>query len=59
MSNIREVSKISKRYNIPFYIDACRFAENAFFIKKREKAYKDISIVDIVKEMLQLMLDVL
>lgn len=51
MSNIREVSKISKKYNIPFYIDACRFAENAFFIKKREKDYKDISIVDIVKEM--------
>ena len=32
MSNIREVSKISKKYNIPFYIDACRFAENAFFL---------------------------
>ena len=51
MSNIRETSKIAKKYNIPFYIDACRFAENAYFIKLREEKYKNISIQDIVKEM--------
>jgi|TARA_B100000959_G_scaffold13188_1_gene13017 tryptophanase len=51
LSNIREVSKIAKKYNIPFYIDACRFAENAYFIKTREKEFKNTSIVDIVKEM--------
>jgi len=51
MDNIKNVSAISKRNNIPFYIDACRFAENAYFIKKREQGYKNTSIEDIVKEM--------
>ncbi len=51
MENIRTVSAISKRNNIPFYIDACRFAENAYFIKKREKGYENTSIENIVKEM--------
>ena len=36
MKNIKETSKICKDNNIPFYIDACRFAENAYFIKLRE-----------------------
>ena len=51
MENIKNVSAISKRNNIPFYIDACRFAENAYFIKKREKGYENTSIENIVKEM--------
>ena len=51
MSNIREISSISKKYNIPFYIDACRFAENAYFIKLHEKEYQNIKVKDIVKEM--------
>lgn len=50
MENIRAVSKIAKEYNIPFYLDACRFAENAYFIKLNENGYNDKSIVDIVKE---------
>jgi tryptophanase len=50
MGNIREVSKIAKKYNLPFFIDACRFAENAFFIKKREKGYEKKSILEIVNE---------
>jgi len=50
MKNIKEVSKIAKKYKIPLYIDACRFAENAYFIKKREKDYKNKSIKSIVKE---------
>ena len=50
MENIRAVSKIAKEHNIPFYLDACRFAENAYFIKLNENGYKDKSIVDIVKE---------
>jgi len=39
MENIRETKKVCSKYNIPLFIDACRFAENAYFIKKREKGY--------------------
>ena len=51
MENIRKVSCIAKKHKIPFYLDACRFAENAFFIKQREKGYSNKSINSIVKEM--------
>ncbi|MCG8572774.1 MAG: tryptophanase [Spirochaetes bacterium] len=51
MENIRETSRIYKKYKIPFYIDCCRFAENAFFIKKREKGYENKSILEISQEM--------
>jgi tyrosine phenol-lyase len=51
MQNIKEVSAVCRQHRIPFIIDACRFAENAFFIKKREKSYEKISIRDIVREM--------
>lgn len=51
MENIRAVKEICKSYNKPLFFDACRFAENAYFIKQREKNYQDQSIVSIVKEM--------
>ena len=51
MENIREVSKICKEYKIPFFLDACRFAENAYFIKMREKGYENKSIMEICNEM--------
>lgn len=51
MKNIREVSKTAKSHGIPFYIDACRFAENAYFIKKREKSYENKTLLEIAKEM--------
>ncbi len=51
MENIKTVSSIAKSYKIPFFFDACRFAENAFFIKKREKQYNSKSIGSIVHEM--------
>ncbi|HEY4611910.1 MAG TPA: tryptophanase [Bacteroidota bacterium] len=51
MANIRETKKLLGRYNIPLFLDACRFAENAFFIKKREKGYATKSVADIAKEM--------
>ena len=51
MKNIKEVSLVAKKYNIPLYIDACRFAENAYFIKQRDEKYKNTSIHAIVSEM--------
>ena len=50
LENMKQVSRICKEFNIPFFIDACRFAENAWFIKQREAGQKDRDIVDIVRE---------
>ncbi|HED06909.1 MAG TPA: tryptophanase [Ignavibacteria bacterium] len=50
MQNIREVKEACKQYNIPMFLDACRFAENAYFIKKREKGYADKSVLEIAQE---------
>ncbi len=52
MKNIRETSELCKKYDVPLYFDGARFAENAFFIKKREDAYRHANIKEIVKEML-------
>jgi tryptophanase len=51
MANIRGTSKIYHRYGIPFFIDACRFAENAWFIKNREPGYADRTVAEIALEM--------
>ena len=51
MANIREISRIARGAGIPFYIDACRFAENGHFIKRREAEFKDASSIDIAREM--------
>jgi tryptophanase len=51
LENIKTIRSISKRYGIPLFFDACRFAENAYFIKKREEGQGDRSIRDIVNEM--------
>ncbi|MBL7754251.1 MAG: tryptophanase [Chitinophagaceae bacterium] len=51
MDNIREVSTICREHGIRFFLDACRFAENAYFIKLREAGYADRSILSIVQEM--------
>jgi tyrosine phenol-lyase len=50
MENIRRTSEICRKYGIPMFIDACRFAENAYFIKMREKGYENKSVLDIAKE---------
>ncbi|BBB33042.1 tryptophanase [Thermotomaculum hydrothermale] len=50
MENIREVSRLLHKYNMPFFIDACRFAENAYFIKLREKGYENKSVLEIAQE---------
>ena len=51
MANIRETREVCRKHGIPFYIDACRFAENAYFIKQREPGYGDKSVKDIAREM--------
>ena len=51
MQNIRDVSEIAARFNIPLFFDACRFAENAWFIKKYETGYSNVSIRGIIREM--------
>lgn len=54
MENIRTVKKLLLKYSIPLYLDACRFAENAYFIKLREDGYQDTPVKEIVKEMMSL-----
>lgn len=51
MHNIKEVKEVCKKYDLPLFLDACRFAENAYFIKKREKGYANKQILEICQEM--------
>jgi len=54
MENIRAVRSVLDQFDIPLYLDAARFAENAYFIKLREPGYKDIPVREIVHEMMSL-----
>jgi tryptophanase len=54
MANLRAVRKVCDRHGLPLFLDACRFAENAWFIKQREDGYADADIGDIVREMASL-----
>jgi tryptophanase len=51
MDNIKGTAEVYHRHDIPFFIDACRFAENAWFIKNREPGYANRSVADIALEM--------
>ncbi len=51
MQNIKEVKMICVENNIPLFIDACRFAENSYFIKLREEGYANKSVPEIAKEL--------
>ncbi|MGB5257038.1 MAG: tryptophanase [Woeseiaceae bacterium] len=50
MANIRDISRIARAAGIPFYIDACRFAENAHFIKRHEPGFESRATIDIARE---------
>ena len=51
MANIRAASKLCRQYGVPYFLDACRFAENAWFIKIREEGYAHMSPLAIAQEM--------
>jgi len=51
MANLRAVSAVCRSHGIPLYIDACRFAENAYFIKLREEGYAARAPIEIAREM--------
>jgi tryptophanase len=54
MANLRAVREVCDRYGLPLFLDACRFAENAWFIRQREPGYETTPIPDIVREMASL-----
>jgi tryptophanase len=51
MANIRAVKEVLAEHGIPLFLDACRFAENAYFIKLREEGYRDVPVPEICREM--------
>jgi tryptophanase len=51
MENIKQVKEIADKYGLRVFFDAARFAENAYFIKKREKGYENKTVKEIVREM--------
>lgn len=51
MANIRAVSELCRQHGIPLFLDACRFAENSWFIKQREEGYSDKTPLEIAQEM--------
>jgi tryptophanase len=54
MKNIRDISDIYRKHGIPFFIDACRYAENAYFIKNRDPNYTDKPLLEIAREIFSL-----
>jgi len=54
LENIRNVRAICREFSKPLYLDGCRFAENAWFIKERESGYQEKSIAEIVREIASL-----
>ncbi|MGD2111064.1 MAG: tryptophanase, partial [Phycisphaerae bacterium] len=54
LENIRAVREVCSKHGTPLFLDACRFAENAYLIKRREPGYADRSVADIVREMFDL-----
>jgi len=54
LANLREVRAVCDRYGVPLFLDACRFAENAWFIREREDGQAGRDVADIVRDMASL-----
>jgi len=54
MENLKHISGIARTHDIPFFLDACRFAENAYFIKLREEGFADRPVSSIARRMFSL-----
>jgi tryptophanase len=54
MANVRATSEVCRRHGVPLYIDACRFAENSYFIQQREEGYAEVALMDIARELFSL-----
>ena len=54
MDNLKAVKVLCEKYKKMFLLDACRFAENAWFVSQREDSYKDVEIREIAKEAFRL-----
>lgn len=54
LENLKEVSQVCRDYQIPFFLDSCRFAENAYFIKMNEKGQSERSVKEIAQEIFRL-----
>jgi tryptophanase len=50
LENLREVRAVCDRHGVPLFLDACRFAENAWFVREREDGHADRSVAEIVRE---------
>jgi tryptophanase len=54
MENIRGTAALARKYGVPFFIDACRFAENSWFVRTREPGYEGRAPIEIAREMFAL-----
>src|ERR1022692_1288785 len=54
LANLRAVREVCDRHDVPLFLDACRFAENAWFIREREEGQGDRTVADIVREIASL-----
>jgi len=53
-ANIEGAANLCKKYKVPFVVDGCRFAENAWFIKQREPGFENVSPIDIARKVFAL-----
>lgn len=51
MANLRDTSAVCRAHGVPLYLDACRYAENAYLIHRREPGYGNVPLIDIAREM--------